>query len=119
MLGAGGGLEDMTINAEHLSGNVIGLDPSLEGKLSEHVYVKDVILIGGSQALDGIYWQDTVFVGMHIRYNNGETALKGVHFVNCTFDFSPGALSADLADTIAGEPAVASKRLPAGPKRPS
>jgi hypothetical protein len=108
IIGPHQGVEAMTINGEQLTGNIIGLASSSSGKLSDQTWVKDANLIGGSQLLDGIYWENVTFVGMRIRYNSGETGLKGVRFINCTFDFTPSTASAELADAIALNPTIAS-----------
>ncbi len=112
ILGPHSGIEKLSINGEHLTGSIITLAPSLSGKLSDQVWVKDVYLVGGSQSLDGIIWENTTFVGMRIRYTNGETSLKGVHFVNCTFDFTPGPRATSLADAIALSPTIIAMSTP-------
>jgi hypothetical protein len=41
---------------------------------------------GGGQVLDGIDWENTVFINARIIYRGGPVDLKNVLFVNCTFD---------------------------------
>jgi hypothetical protein len=41
-----------------------------------------------TQAIDGIFWVESVFTGCIIRFNGGEVNLSEVRFENCDFDSS-------------------------------
>jgi hypothetical protein len=47
-----------------------------------------VTIDGLTQAIDGIFWVDSVFTRCTIRFNGGEVNLSQVHFENCDFDSS-------------------------------
>lgn len=79
------------------------------------VTVKDCIFIGGSQTLDYIIWQDTVFIRSRIRFSDGDVALAKVVFVECLFDFVPTARGEQVAEYAAlqsAKPLTLSSRLP-------
>jgi hypothetical protein len=59
------------------------------------------ILIGSSQTLDGIEWQNVTFIGTKIKYTGGSTKLENVTFVNCIFDVLPSTNGIRLANYAA------------------
>jgi hypothetical protein len=68
------------------------------------VIIKGPILIGATQTLDYINWEDVTFVNTHIRYKGGPVRLRNVRFVNCTFDFPNNDIGAKMAEYAALEP---------------
>jgi hypothetical protein len=50
------------------------------------IIMKDLILVGATQTLDYITWENITFVGTHIKSGGGPVRLINVRFVNCTFD---------------------------------
>ena len=63
--------------------------PPLKGLLSENVVVENAYIKGGENFLDGIHWNNVVFIGARIVYRGGEVELRNVRFVNCSFDVPP------------------------------
>jgi hypothetical protein len=64
--------------------------PSVVRRLNEAGLVSGLVLRGAvpgvSQTLDGLRWNDVIFINVHIKYAGGETELRNVTFVNCTFE---------------------------------
>jgi hypothetical protein len=58
--------------------------------------VSGLVALTPSQTLDGIAWENVVFVNTRIRYLGGPVTLKNVRFVNCTFDIKSSAPGEDL-----------------------
>jgi hypothetical protein len=48
--------------------------------------IDGLVVVTPSQTLDGIVWENVVFVNARIRYLGGPVTLRNVRFVNCTFD---------------------------------
>jgi hypothetical protein len=64
--------------------------------------VRNLSLIGGTQTLDYVNWENVTFVGTHINYRGGVLRLKNVRFVGCTFEAVPdGKNSIDLLNSLA------------------
>lgn len=82
-------------------GEFFRIRPPLQGKLSENVRIIGLIVVGASQTLDGIHWQDVVFVNTHIRYAGGEVELNNVRFVKCTFEIIQSNSGERLAQYVA------------------
>jgi hypothetical protein len=68
------------------------------------VTVKGFILIGATQTLDYINWEDVTFVGTHIKYLGDPVRLRNMRFVNCTFDFPVNEVGTQFARYVALEP---------------
>jgi hypothetical protein len=68
------------------------------------IVIKDLVLIGATQTLDYITWDDVTFIDAHIKYQGGPVRLRHVRFVNCTFDFPSNDVGARVAEYAALEP---------------
>ena len=66
--------------------------------------VRGLILVGATQTLDYMTWEDVTFVNTHIKYLGGPVRLRNVRFVNCTFDFPTNNYGQQLAKYAALEP---------------
>jgi uncharacterized membrane-anchored protein YhcB (DUF1043 family) len=75
--------------------------PPLARTLADGILIKDNLVAGGTQLLDGLTWESVTFVGTHIRYQGGGVHLANVQFVNCTFDVAPSDNGASLAEYAA------------------
>jgi hypothetical protein len=101
----------------HLSASIpleVALDGSVQKPKSQNIItvpshslednnvtVDGIILIGATQTLSGIEWENVIFVNMHIIYDSGSIKLKNVRFVNCTFDLPNNQDGKRLADYAA------------------
>jgi hypothetical protein len=63
--------------------------------------ISGIIMMDGSQSLDGFIWDNVTFANMRIRYSGGTALLHNVRFVNCTFDLPPDNMGALIADYAA------------------
>jgi hypothetical protein len=61
-------------------------------------------VLGATQTLDYITWEDITFVNTHTKYLNGPVRLHNVRFVNCTFDFPNSVLGQEISKYAALEP---------------
>jgi hypothetical protein len=68
------------------------------------VTVRNLILIGATQTLDYITWENVTFVGTHIKFNGGATRLTNVQFVNCTFELPNNNAGGQIAEYAALQP---------------
>jgi len=81
--------------------------PPATRAFADNVRVENLTISGAAQTLDGIHWRNVMFVGTHLRYEDGELDLQNVHFVNCRFGFPSDASGARLANAIAlGETSI-------------
>jgi len=67
------------------------------------VIMKNLILIGATQTLDYVTWENVTFVGTHIKSQGGPVRLANVRFVNCTFDLPHDDTGARIAEYAALE----------------
>ena|SRR6266536_3294810 len=65
--------------------------------------ITGLIMLGGSQVLDGAKWKNVVFFNTHIVYRDGNATLDGIRFVNCTFDLPENERGTQLANYAALE----------------
>ncbi len=68
------------------------------------VTVRDLILVGATQTLDYITWENITFINTHIKYLGGSVRLRNVSFVNCTFDLPSNNSGQQVAKYAALEP---------------
>jgi hypothetical protein len=57
--------------------------------------------VGASQTLDGIHWENVIFINTRVKYLGGEVALNKVLFVNCTFELPQGPRGEKIANYVA------------------
>ena len=88
------------LNGTEIPTGVDILNPTTRSS-SNGVVVQGLILMGASQTLDGIVWQDTVFVNTKIRYLDGDLKLIHVRFVNCTFQITGSGRAEEFANYVA------------------
>ena len=74
------------INASEIPTGVDILTPTSRSLSANNNAVTGLIFVGAAQTLDGIRWENVVFVNTHIKYLGGQVALANVRFVNCTFE---------------------------------
>jgi hypothetical protein len=56
---------------------------------------------GATQQLDGIHWDNVVFIGTHIKYLGGDIDLKNVRFVQCRFNVAATEMGKKFLDYVA------------------
>ncbi|SRR6266568_1351960 len=66
--------------------------------------VRGLTLVGATQTLDYMTWEDVTFVNTHIKYLSGPVRLRSVRFVNCTFDLPTNNVGQQVAQYAALEP---------------
>lgn len=69
-----------------LDADMIVLQPGPGGTMPTHILFQDDGFRGGRQLLDGIYWDRVTFIRTHIVYRGGLVFLRGMHFVDCSFE---------------------------------
>lgn len=75
--------------------------PSRSISQNGDITVQGLVLIGGSQSLDGIIWENVTFFRERISYNGGDLALEGARFIDCVFDMEDSKTGRSLADYAA------------------
>jgi hypothetical protein len=70
-------------------------------RLSDDIYIEDLTIKGGEQNLDGIHWNNVVFLNTLIKYDGDEVELHNVRFVNCVFDMPDSPRTARMANYAA------------------
>jgi hypothetical protein len=90
------GCEGIAGEDRFISGNVyrfgignpcgLALAPGPNGEVPQRVYIGDSFVSGGTHVLDGITWDRDTFVGARIRYLGGPLRLRGILFIDCTFE---------------------------------
>jgi len=77
------------------------LTPPSHSLEDNNISVNGMILVGASQTLDGIDWENVAFINMKIIYRGGSVKLSGVRFINCTFDLPNNQDGARIANYAA------------------
>jgi hypothetical protein len=89
------------IDARPLPETAEVLLPPATRLLVDNVRVQNLTIEGAAQTLDGIHWKNVTFVGVRVRYEDGEVDLRNVHFLRCTFGLTTDERGARLASAIA------------------
>jgi hypothetical protein len=99
--GIGASINKGVFDFSNVKGNAVQIMPPLTGSLSENIHVNGSTFIGGTQELDGVHWDDVTFINMRVIYKGGETEMRNVKFINCTFDLPNDINGARIADYVA------------------
>jgi len=91
----------VALDGEHQPRTQDILTPPSDSLEDNNVSVNGMILIGASQTLDGIDWENVAFINMRIIYRRGSMKLSNVQFINCTFDLPNNQAGARIADYAA------------------
>jgi hypothetical protein len=70
-------------------------------KLSDNARVQGMTFVGASQTLDGIHWENVIFINTRIKYVGGEVELRKVLFVNCSFELPLDPRGERIANYVA------------------
>ena len=70
-------------------------------RLSDDIFIQNLTVKGGEQNLDGIHWDNVVFLDTLIKYDGDEVELHNVRFVNCAFDMPDSPRTARMANYAA------------------
>ena len=95
-----GGIGSTWFDVRNVTGSAFEVGTS-RNPVANRPYIQGPVIWGGKQTLDGIDWVDVTFVDMHISYDGGYLSLRGVKFVNCTFDAPPTKNGAQFVDYAA------------------
>jgi len=98
---AGSSISGLYMDASHMTGDLVKVEPTLTGTLADNIRVNECVIKGGFQTLDGIFWSEDTFIGSHIRYRGGQLSLNHVRFIGCTFEIPETKRGTDFAEYVA------------------